>query len=120
MYLNLSEERSLWHRVLLCPILILTFPLFIVGTALCLGVYAAIIQVCSFLCSISYTIIKINFVINCFEQSQGQKLNIFRRGTKNSESPIIFAFSVLLGDKNFPQTFSSHIISEYFFVDLRL
>ncbi len=45
VYLNLSEERTVWHKVFLCPLLILTFPVFIVLTAVCIGLYAAVIQV---------------------------------------------------------------------------
>ena len=45
VYLNLSEERTIWHKVLLCPVLILTFPIFIVLSTLCIGLYASIIQV---------------------------------------------------------------------------
>ena len=45
MYINLSEERTVWHKVLLCPVLILMFPVYIVCTALCIGLYASIIQV---------------------------------------------------------------------------
>lgn len=50
VYLNLSEERTVWHKVFLCPILILSFPIFIVLTAVCVGLFASIIQV-SYWCS---------------------------------------------------------------------
>ena len=43
--INLSEERTIWHKIFLCPILIFTFPIFIVLSALCIGLFASIIQV---------------------------------------------------------------------------
>ena len=45
VFINLSEERTVWHKIFLCPILIFTFPIFIVLSALCIGLYASIIQV---------------------------------------------------------------------------
>ena len=40
-----SEERTLWHKVLICPVLILTFPLTVGFTSLAVAVYAAMVQI---------------------------------------------------------------------------
>ena len=44
-----SEERTLWHRVLLCPILIITFPFTIGLTAFGIAIYSCVIQLSWFM-----------------------------------------------------------------------
>ena len=45
IHLHFSENRTIWHRVLVCPCLILTFPFTVGLSALGVGLYAAIVQV---------------------------------------------------------------------------
>ncbi|ELU05447.1 hypothetical protein CAPTEDRAFT_39518, partial [Capitella teleta] len=45
IYLYLSEERSIWHRMFLCPLLILFYPLLLISTLLPLALFAACKQV---------------------------------------------------------------------------
>ena len=45
LYLYLSEERTIWHRILLCPWLILLFPFTIMLLSVSLGLWGAVVQV---------------------------------------------------------------------------
>lgn len=38
------DERSIWHRIFICPVLVLTFPVFILIFTLGIALYAAFIQ----------------------------------------------------------------------------
>lgn len=51
IYLNLSEERTIWHKAFLCPLLILFYPVLIILSAFGIGLYAAVIQISWFLSS---------------------------------------------------------------------
>ena len=44
-----SEERTIWHKVFLCPILIITFPFTICLSALGIALYSCIIQLSWFM-----------------------------------------------------------------------
>lgn len=39
------DEKTLAHRIFICPLLILIFPIFIILTAFCISIYAAAIQI---------------------------------------------------------------------------
>ena len=45
IYLFLSEEKSIWHKIFLCPLLLLFYPFLIVFSVIGIGVYGAVIQV---------------------------------------------------------------------------
>ncbi|XP_013413871.1 transmembrane protein 169-like [Lingula anatina] len=45
IFIYFSEERTIWHKVFLCPLLILTFPLTVGLSALGIALYAALIQI---------------------------------------------------------------------------
>lgn len=45
LYIYFSEERTIWHKVFLCPILILTFPFTVGLSALGIALYAGIKQI---------------------------------------------------------------------------
>ena len=45
LYLYLSEERTIWHRIFLCPLLILFFPFIIVILSVSIGIYGMFIQI---------------------------------------------------------------------------
>ena len=49
VYLYITEEASFWKRIVLGPILVLSFPFLIATTSLGLGTYSAIIQLSWFL-----------------------------------------------------------------------
>ncbi len=51
LYLYLSEERTIWHKIFLCPLLILFFPFLIGLSALGVAFYAAGIQISWYLSS---------------------------------------------------------------------
>ncbi|XP_041347297.1 transmembrane protein 169-like [Gigantopelta aegis] len=44
VHLHFSEDRTIWHRILVCPCLILTFPFTVGLSALGVGLYAALVQ----------------------------------------------------------------------------
>ncbi|XP_046570269.1 transmembrane protein 169-like [Haliotis rubra] len=45
IYLYFSEEKTIWHKVSLCPLLILTFPFSVGLSAVGVAMYAAVVQV---------------------------------------------------------------------------
>lgn len=45
LYMYFSEERSIWHKIFLCPLLILTFPFTLGLSALGVALYASCVQV---------------------------------------------------------------------------
>ena len=55
-YIYFSEEKSVWHKVSVCPLLILSFPFWAALTALGIGLYAGMKQISwyldSWLCEI--------------------------------------------------------------------
>lgn len=51
LFLYYSEEQTIWHKIFLCPILILSFPFTVGLSALGIASYAAVIQVSWFLSS---------------------------------------------------------------------
>ena len=55
-YIYFSEEKSIWHKVFVCPLLILSFPFWAALTALGIGLYAALVQISWFLDSWLYHI----------------------------------------------------------------
>ena len=50
IYLYFSEEKTIWHKISICPILILLFPFIIILIPFVVGVYASIVQI-SWCCS---------------------------------------------------------------------
>lgn len=44
IFSHFYDERTIWHRIFICPILVLTFPLFILIFTLGIALYAAFIQ----------------------------------------------------------------------------
>lgn len=44
-YLYFSEEKTIWHKISICPFLILTFPFTVGFSAFTIGVYASVIQI---------------------------------------------------------------------------
>lgn len=44
IYINLSEERTIWHKILLCPFLIIFFPFIIPIPSLLIAMYSMFIQ----------------------------------------------------------------------------
>ena len=44
VYLYLSEERTIWHKIFICPFLILFYPVLVGVTSIGIGIYAAFIQ----------------------------------------------------------------------------
>ncbi|XP_074652233.1 transmembrane protein 169-like [Tubulanus polymorphus] len=50
-YLYFSEERSLCHKILVCPLLIIFYPALIVAAVVALGIYGAVAQVSWFYAS---------------------------------------------------------------------
>lgn len=55
-YVYFSEEKSIWHKVFVCPVLMLSFPFWAGLTALGIGLYAAGVQISWFLDSWLYEI----------------------------------------------------------------
>ncbi|CAH1772715.1 unnamed protein product [Owenia fusiformis] len=45
MFIYFSEERTIWHKIFICPLLILFLPFLIVLVSLGIGLYACIIQI---------------------------------------------------------------------------
>ncbi|XP_061082871.1 transmembrane protein 169-like [Conger conger] len=45
VFLVYNEERTFWHKITVCPFLIISYPLLIMGVSLSLAVYAAVVQV---------------------------------------------------------------------------
>ena len=46
IYLCLSEEKTIWHKIFLCPLLIIGFPIIIITIPLGVSLFAAIRQLC--------------------------------------------------------------------------
>lgn len=44
LFSHFYDERTIWHRIFICPILVLTFPFFILIFTLGIALYAAFIQ----------------------------------------------------------------------------
>lgn len=44
LYIYFSEEKTIWHKVTICPLLILTFPFTVGFTSLAVAIFAAFIQ----------------------------------------------------------------------------
>lgn len=44
VYVYFSEERTVWHKVLICPFLILSFPVSVGLSAIIVGLYASVSQ----------------------------------------------------------------------------
>ena len=40
-----SEERTIWHKLFICPVVILTYPFTVGLSACCLGLYSCIVQI---------------------------------------------------------------------------
>lgn len=51
LYLYLSEERTIWHRIFLCPLLIIFFPFLIASLSLGLGLWGMAVQLSWYLTS---------------------------------------------------------------------
>jgi hypothetical protein len=51
IYLYLSEEKTIWHKMFFCPLLILFYPVLIIVSAFSLGIFAAVKQLSWFLSS---------------------------------------------------------------------
>ncbi|XP_064644529.1 transmembrane protein 169-like [Lineus longissimus] len=45
LYLYFSEEKTIWHKIAICPLLIIFYPVLIVVVSLSIGLYSAVIQV---------------------------------------------------------------------------
>ncbi|GAB1606724.1 transmembrane protein 169 [Argonauta hians] len=45
IYLYFSEEKTIWHKISICPVLILTFPFTVGLSSLSLSFYASMIQI---------------------------------------------------------------------------
>lgn len=45
LYLYFSEEKTVWHKVTICPLLILTFPFTVGFTSLAIAIFAAFKQI---------------------------------------------------------------------------
>ncbi|KAK7092899.1 transmembrane protein 169-like [Littorina saxatilis] len=44
-YVYFSDEKTIWHKVSVCPLLILSFPFWASLTALGIGLYASVVQI---------------------------------------------------------------------------
>lgn len=45
IYLYVSEERTIWHKIFFCPMLLIVYPILITVSTLCLSMFAAVKQV---------------------------------------------------------------------------
>lgn len=45
VFLVYNEERTFWHKITICPFLIIFYPVLIMPLALCLALYSAVVQV---------------------------------------------------------------------------
>ncbi|KAJ8385092.1 hypothetical protein AAFF_G00193130 [Aldrovandia affinis] len=45
IFLVYNEERTFWHKITVCPFLIIFYPVLIMAVSLSLGLYAAVVQV---------------------------------------------------------------------------
>ncbi|KAG9349269.1 hypothetical protein JZ751_027712 [Albula glossodonta] len=45
VFLVYNEERTFWHKITVCPVLIISYPVLIMAVSLSLGLYAAVVQV---------------------------------------------------------------------------
>lgn len=45
IYIHFSEERTIWHKIFICPFLVLTYPFWVLPTFIGIGIYSAIVQV---------------------------------------------------------------------------
>lgn len=45
VYLYVSEERTIWHKIFFCPMLLIVYPILITVSTLCLSMFAAVKQV---------------------------------------------------------------------------
>ncbi|XP_036397317.1 transmembrane protein 169 [Megalops cyprinoides] len=45
VFLVYNEERTFWHKIIVCPCLIISYPVLIMVVSLSLGLYAAVVQV---------------------------------------------------------------------------
>lgn len=49
LYIHFSEERTVWHKVSVCPLLILSFPFWTGLTSVGIALYAGVVQISWFL-----------------------------------------------------------------------
>lgn len=45
VYIHFSEERTIWHKIFICPFLVISYPFWVLPTFLAIGLYASTVQV---------------------------------------------------------------------------